>query len=246
MLVMFPLTEVLKLLADKPDPMNRHCETWKIEVNLHTEIIVTAIKAIPRACIYPVWTNLVVMLYCLLCQDICRRLKNLINEVENCSFKEFTVPKQADILKRKSKIVDFVNFVQIVFSTPSFLISVAHFYACITVLGFFFVNNDIELSYASTFAIMLYSANSMGGLTACLWLAGGIPAAADELEKTFRRKVRQRQFFVKNAGENCLYKDLTEKSEFVLSGCDILHFHRSSILALIGTILTYTIFLRSR
>ncbi|GBN27738.1 hypothetical protein AVEN_175059-1 [Araneus ventricosus] len=88
--------------------------------------------------------------------------------------------------------------------------------------------------------------NSFGGLLVCLWIAGGLPVEEKRMKDAFRKKIQQRRLSRLSVDAICLEEEMSEKSDFVLSGCDIIHFRRSSIATLAGTILTYTILLISK
>ncbi|GIX78053.1 uncharacterized protein CEXT_75091 [Caerostris extrusa] len=83
-----------------------------------------------------------------------------------------------------------------------------------------------------------------GGLLSCLWTAGGLPIEAAKLKEAYRRKLQQKKILDGKVGkEACIEKELVEISTYVLSGCNIMSFYRTSILAFAGTILTYAILL---
>ncbi|GFW75862.1 uncharacterized protein TNCV_4430441 [Trichonephila clavipes] len=88
--------------------------------------------------------------------------------------------------------------------------------------------------------------NSFCGLLAILWKAGSLPIEAEKLKRTYRTKYRQKLLSENKVGELRSEIDLIDTSIFVLSGCNIIYFYRSSLLALAGTILTYTVLLMSK
>ncbi|GFY58808.1 uncharacterized protein TNIN_274641 [Trichonephila inaurata madagascariensis] len=87
--------------------------------------------------------------------------------------------------------------------------------------------------------------NSFCGLLAILWKAGNLPIEAENLKRVYRRKCRQKLLSENKVCELRSEMDLIDTSNFVLSGCTIIYFYRSSLLALAGTILTYTVLLMS-
>ncbi|GFQ72175.1 uncharacterized protein TNCT_575551 [Trichonephila clavata] len=88
--------------------------------------------------------------------------------------------------------------------------------------------------------------NSSFGLLAILWKAGNLPIEAEKLKIAYRRKCREKLVSENKVGELRSEIDLIDTSNFVLSGCNIIYFYRSSLLVLTGTILTYTVLLMSK
>ncbi|GBN26860.1 hypothetical protein AVEN_162510-1 [Araneus ventricosus] len=194
--------------------------------------------------IYPTSVNLVVLLYCFLCQNFCRQINRITRDIQECSVENFTLSKQANISAQESRIGDLLHLTQRVFSVASFLISAAHFCACIIVLGSLILDAITFIKdYTLLCQLVLLFLNSSGGLLACLWTAGGLPLAEDELKDAFRRKMRERLRLFGKVDEECFQQELLQKPSFLMSGCGIVYFQRSSILSLLGTILTYTLLL---
>ncbi|GBM51108.1 hypothetical protein AVEN_275299-1 [Araneus ventricosus] len=225
------------------DPDVNPCKMYGLQLNPHITIAVEFIKSLWVYFMYPTWTNLVAMLYCLICRGCSKQISLLRAEIEKFHLQEFTITKQMTFRKREARIADVVSLIQKTFYGPSFLISVVNFGICITTIGWLLVPTELLLTSVGIVKILLYSANSICSLVCVLWMAGGLPAEAEKLKTEFRKKVRQRWIMTKNVNEDGFSKDLTEESDYVLSGCDIIYFRRSSVLALAGTILTYTILL---
>ncbi|GIY31196.1 uncharacterized protein CDAR_80801 [Caerostris darwini] len=192
---------------------------------------------------YPMWTNLIVLTYGLLCQTICKQLNLLKTHIENCPPHEFTILMQSDLVRRELKINLSVQLLQKVFSVPSFFMACSHFCTCITALGAFILIGNSEINFMIVIQIGFMFVNACGGLLYCLWMAGGLPTEATKLKEAYSRKVQQKRLLVGKVGEACFEKKLVEISSYVLSGCNIISFYRSSILAFAGTILTYAILL---
>ncbi|GBN20697.1 hypothetical protein AVEN_31923-1 [Araneus ventricosus] len=99
----------------------------------------------------------------------------------------------------------------------------------------------MNYDFALSSSLILF--NSCFGLLACLWMAGGLPVEAARFKETFRRKISQRLTYLRKEEAIHFEKCLPDVSSYILSGWDIISFRRSSILALAGTVLTYTILL---
>ncbi|GBM95920.1 hypothetical protein AVEN_85273-1 [Araneus ventricosus] len=217
---------------------------YGFQVSFYVGNLVNSLAWILHSFIYPTYANLVGLLYSLLCLYVCTKLSLITDDIESCSAQEFTISRQRDVLGREAEIERLVHCIQKIFSVPSFLIATAHFSACIAILGTLIVNSRIYTKdYAVLNQLIVVFLSSSGGLLACLWAAGGIPIEEDRFKDTFRRKTKQRFQLVNGKNERCIQNQILEKPTFVLSGCEIIYFRRSSILSLAGTVLTYTILL---
>ncbi|GBN31473.1 hypothetical protein AVEN_211396-1 [Araneus ventricosus] len=185
-------------------------------------------------------------MYCLVGQRVSTMLSHLTARIRNYSPEEFTATQQKDVLKHQSKLADVVQLLQKVFSVPSFLISVTHFSNCIICIAAIVKKFYQDEHYSLVIAWVFMMAHSFGGLLACLWIAGSLPVEAGALQEEFRKKMRQRLLSVSKSDEIRFEVELVKKSNFVLSGCGIIYFQRSSIAALTGTILTYAVLLISK
>ncbi|GBN26852.1 hypothetical protein AVEN_162504-1 [Araneus ventricosus] len=207
-------------------------------------IIFNFVQSSLWAFIYPTSVNLIVLLYCFVCQNFCRQINRITRDIRECRVQNFTLSKQANISAQEARIGDLLHLTQRVFSVPSFLISAAHFCSCITVLGSLILDASTYIkNYTLLCQSVLLFLNSSGGLLACLWTAGGFTLAEHQLKDAFRRKMRERLHLFGKVDEECFQNELLQKPSFLMSGCGIVYFQRSSILTLLGTILTYTILL---
>ncbi|KAG8199764.1 hypothetical protein JTE90_000857 [Oedothorax gibbosus] len=71
------------------------------------------------------------------------------------------------------------------------------------------------------------------------WVAGGIPLQIKQFRKAFTEKSKERALLGFALELTVPEKIQTENEDFELSGCGLLFFRRSSILGVIGSILTY-------
>ncbi|GFT33483.1 uncharacterized protein NPIL_668821 [Nephila pilipes] len=172
---------------------------------------------------------------CLRCSRVIKRLNREINQ---CKPEHFVPSKQIDILKRKAMIDDVLEVVQRSFSTTSFFLITTNFVSCCRLFGW-----NLMYAWHSVKAIetFFYGVSSLGCLIGILWVAGGLPIEQQKLKKEFYKKSLLRLIFVGISQEPRLTKELLDSPDFVFSGCNILFYKRSSILVVIGTLLTYTI-----
>ncbi|GIY63705.1 uncharacterized protein CDAR_222031 [Caerostris darwini] len=211
--------------------------------NYYFSIVLFSLLSWVQIIMYPMWTNLIVLSYGLLCQTICRQLHLLRAHIEKCPPQEFTILMQSDVVKHELKINLSVQLLQKVFSVPSFFMACSHFCTCITALGTIILLGSSKLPFMILIQISFMFVNACGGLLSCLWMAGGLPREASKLKDAYCRKLQQRRLLVGEEGAACFEKKLLEISSYVLSGCNIISFYRSSILGLAGTILTYAVLL---
>ncbi|GFY48346.1 uncharacterized protein TNIN_50531 [Trichonephila inaurata madagascariensis] len=97
-----------------------------------------------------------------------------------------------------------------------------------------------EIESSTLIIWAFYATNSFGSLTAILWIAGGIPIALDRLKDEYFKKAHQKMLLASIPEEPKLEKWLFDRPEFVLTGCNIFSYRRNSLLAVVGTLLTYT------
>ncbi|GBO06842.1 hypothetical protein AVEN_197680-1 [Araneus ventricosus] len=207
------------------------------------EAAVKCIKSFLLTFIFPTLPNLVTLLYCILCERICKSISSLTYEIQTMSPEEFSMTRQINVIRLKGKVQDALDIMQKGFSVPIFFISVAYFSSCCSILGMF-VSVDIRLlDFPVIVSFALTLANAFIGLLACFWVAGGVPIETEKYKGAFCKKIRQRLLQRRNLNEISFQKLDNDQSIFVLSGCNVIHFRRSSVLAIIGTIITYTLLL---
>ncbi|GFS90900.1 uncharacterized protein NPIL_469001 [Nephila pilipes] len=210
---------------------------------IHLQIMLVFIKSNFYFVLYPTFPAVVVILHCVLCQRVCRLIRLLRTEVESCPLEEFTISKQSNILRQKNVIDDVMVLMQKVLYLPSFLLCTLNFSSCCTAVAWFVLGyqKEDDITLFATFS--LFFAIAAANLLAYFWFAGGLPIEMDAFREEFCKKVYHRLLTLGKTGEIVFQKALYETPSFVLSGCDILYFKRSSILGLAGAILTYTLLL---
>ncbi|GFT33497.1 uncharacterized protein NPIL_668891 [Nephila pilipes] len=90
--------------------------------------------------------------------------------------------------------------------------------------------------------------NGFSCVAATLWIAGLVPIEMNTFKNSFYQKVHERLLHhqaVVGLEELHLKTDLFNEPEFVLTGCDILPLKRSTMLALVVTLFTYTVLVMS-
>ncbi|KAG8199762.1 hypothetical protein JTE90_000855 [Oedothorax gibbosus] len=77
------------------------------------------------------------------------------------------------------------------------------------------------------------------------WVAGGIPLEIKQLRKAFTEKSKERALLGFALELTAPERIQTQNEDFKLSGCGLLFFRRSSILGVLGSILTYGLLIMS-
>ncbi|GFY38998.1 uncharacterized protein TNIN_495041 [Trichonephila inaurata madagascariensis] len=204
------------------------------------QIFLVSSKCFLSAILRPGFSNFVALVFCILCQRCCTRVEMLTLEVQQVPPEAFGIPKQIDMIKRKAKIEDILQNIQDIFSLPSFLLVVENFLSCSAIIGFYLYNGS-EKSVTHTYAqSFLHTLNSLGCLVLMIWVVGGVPIQMRKLKEAFRKKKRLRLIYVCAREEISLHAECFENSDFVFTGCDVISFRRTLILAILGTLLTYT------
>ncbi|GBM79019.1 hypothetical protein AVEN_23060-1 [Araneus ventricosus] len=189
--------------------------------------------------IFPTFTNVVTLLYCDMCLKCSAQLNRIIQQINHFSTEAFGPSEQINILRCVSKIDDILESVQEVFSVPSLFLIAANFLSCMYALGMFLdvVPYSEYILFITDF--LLYGGISFTAWTFILWAAGGLPVKMDELKKSFHKKAQLRLIFRSTLSEQQIIREMFVKRQFSFTACDLFSYRRSTILALLGTLLTY-------
>ncbi|GFU47406.1 uncharacterized protein NPIL_82501 [Nephila pilipes] len=221
-------------------------EAYGYEIENHTvKFLVISIKTFLYALMHPAFTCLVALLYCVLCQRYCTLIHTLTQEVKQVSSEDFGPSKQMDILKRKSKIDDIFQSIQYIFSVPSFFLAVVNLFMCSSMIGWLLSEGTATLQPFAIWEMVFYIVIDFSSLFIVLWIAGGTPIELKNLKYEFDRKIRLRLLHAEYHEETPPKSELFGQSDFSFSGCDIISIKRSTILALTGTLITYTFLVMS-
>ncbi|GIX75016.1 hypothetical protein CEXT_555741 [Caerostris extrusa] len=78
-------------------------------------------------------------------------------------------------------------------------------------------------------------------LVCCSVDCRGVPIELNEFKAVFYKKAFVRMMSSTTLEEPKLERWLFDKPHFVFTGCDIVSYRRSTVLAVVGTLLTYTV-----
>ncbi|GIY51988.1 uncharacterized protein CDAR_251841 [Caerostris darwini] len=154
----------------------------------------------------------------------------------------FNKSKRTEIIKQKSNIDDIFGSIQVIFSFPSLILILLKLLFCFSILSLYLDENYLisgNIRFAIQFAIQ--TTDSLVILVSTLWIAGRIPIEERKFKDAFHKKMDLRMFIENDRERLELERWLFIKPDFVFNGWNILSYQRSSIFALFGTIITYTL-----
>ncbi|GFY73655.1 uncharacterized protein TNIN_331911 [Trichonephila inaurata madagascariensis] len=180
----------------------------------------------------------IALVYCTICLRCSSFIRNMAHKIALFCPEQFGPSEQIRILRHMAKIDEVLKIAQDIFSVPSFCLMLANTISCYTILGCYL------LTPMPVYQLMEYSVIGISSflcLIATLWSAGALPVELNNLKETFYEKTYLRRIFFEFYKEQNFMREILEKPDFVFSGCDILFYKRSSILAAVGTLITYTV-----
>ncbi|GFR13686.1 uncharacterized protein TNCT_716401 [Trichonephila clavata] len=186
--------------------------------------------------VHTTFPSLVAVLFCSLCLRCSSCFNCLTRKVLRYSPEEFGPSEQIDILRQKAKVDMILEKLQDIFSLPSFPVILSNLLTCCAALGTTAI--DLQAKMKIIKALFYGIANSVS-LIVVLWVAGGLPIEQNKLKNAFYKRTHSRFLIVLSSEEPQCKREILDKPNFVFSGCKIFSYTRSSILTLIGTLLTY-------
>ncbi|GFR19179.1 uncharacterized protein TNCT_3441 [Trichonephila clavata] len=195
--------------------------------------------------IYPTYTNIIVLLYGTLCLRCTTYINLLSQEITLYSPETFELPKQLDILKRKARIKGTLMTIQDIFSLPILLIMIENVTMCGSMTGWYLMNSWNKSLITWKIETMYYGINAFLSVVCILWVAGALPIAMNKFKETFYSKTHARLLYYHSKDELYLKGEVINEPDFILTGCEMVSFKRSTILVFIGTLLTYTVLIVS-
>ncbi|GFU33646.1 uncharacterized protein NPIL_113551 [Nephila pilipes] len=173
-------------------------------------------------------------------------IKQINEEILCCPAETFGPSKRFEILKRKAKIDETLSTFEDIFSKPSFFILIANLFICFSTLFLYLSRNERKVTSLLYCEWAFYGLNSFGCLIIFLWVAGEIPINDRKFREIFFQKTQNRIFSTETPEELRMEKWSLDKPDFVLTGWDILSFRRSTVFAIFGTLITYTLLILSK
>ncbi|GFU33344.1 uncharacterized protein NPIL_173911 [Nephila pilipes] len=233
--IMFSFTRTL--VCDKRSTSIFYAYSYELK-SVTAQIVVICIKTFSPFVIHTTFPIIIAFLFCNLCLRCSSSYNCLTRKILRYSSEEFGPEEQIAILKQKGKFDDILDNIQDIFSLPSFLVITSNLLSCCNVMG---INlNDIN-SDRRVISVLFYGIPNLLSLIAILWTAGGLLVEQHKLKEAFYKTVHSRFLIVHSLEEPQCIREILDKPDLVLNGCNILFYTRSSILAVFGTLLTYTL-----
>ncbi|GFT44025.1 uncharacterized protein NPIL_96671 [Nephila pilipes] len=144
--------------------------------------------------------------------------------------------------QKKSQGNRNLNCIEEVFSIPSFLILVANLSICFCILSLYLHITEWKVIHLSMyFEWALYAFNSSGCLFLIIWTAAEVPIKERKFKEVFHQKAQSRIFSSETPEDFRIERWLLDKPDFVFTGVNIVSYRRSTIFAVMGTLITYTV-----
>ncbi|GFY51964.1 uncharacterized protein TNIN_486071, partial [Trichonephila inaurata madagascariensis] len=89
--------------------------------------------------------------------------------------------------------------------------------------------------------VAYYGINAFLCVMSILWVAGALPVELNKFKETYHSKTHARLLHYHTKGKLYLKWEVVNEPDFVLTGCEIISYKRSTILAFVSTLLTYTV-----
>ncbi|GBO22287.1 hypothetical protein AVEN_176553-1 [Araneus ventricosus] len=157
--------------------------------------------------------------------------------MKKCSSKAFTSSVQVEFLKKRLRIVSVLEEIEEVFSKSTFIVCTANFTACMANLAqiLVYASENTALTLLEVFFI---SSITVASMVSIFFSAGKISVEMQRFSAIARRHFEHRVILGlsrEDTGARSLFLD----GKFTMSGCQLILYKRSTILTVLGTILTY-------
>ncbi|GBO13120.1 hypothetical protein AVEN_223539-1 [Araneus ventricosus] len=157
--------------------------------------------------------------------------------MKECSSEVFTSSVQIEFLKRRLRIVTVLEEIQEVFSKSTFMVCTANFTACMANLAQILVYAS-ESAAMTLLEVSSISSITVASMVSIFFSAGKVPVEMQRFSAIARRHFEQRVILGMRS-EMAGAERLMLHETFTMSGCELIFYKRSTVLTVLGTILTY-------
>ncbi|GFV44522.1 uncharacterized protein TNCV_3287041 [Trichonephila clavipes] len=206
--------------------------------NQWAQIMLILLKEYIKFSSYPAFPCLIAALYCTICVRCSYAIRNLTRNISLSSPEQFGPSEQIKALRYKVKIDEILKITQEIFSVPSFCLIVATSMSCYSILGWYLIGDPgiVQLIEGATVGVCSFLC-----LIGTLWTAGTLPIELKKLKDTFYEKAYLRWISFRFLSEENSRTEILDIPDFVFTGCDVLSYTRSSVFAIVGALVTYTV-----
>ncbi|GFW18987.1 uncharacterized protein TNCV_165011 [Trichonephila clavipes] len=168
-----------------------------------------------------------------------KKLKSeFYKKVLHFSSEEFGPSEQIEILRQKPEIDDILENLQDISSLTYFPMIMSNLFTCCSYLGINLIGNYSKVIVVKA---VFYGKTNLASFIVILWTAGSLPVDPNKVKDAFYKRAPSRFLIVFIPEERHNKREILDKTDFVLNGCSIFPYTRNSILAVIGTLLTYSL-----
>ncbi|GFR28344.1 uncharacterized protein TNCT_393261 [Trichonephila clavata] len=188
--------------------------------------------------LHPSMTNVVVLTYCICCLICSVSLQKLSWDIQKCPPMEFSTKVQIGFLKNRYHIITVLEEIQAVFSKTSLVICIGNFMSCFSNLGEVLFYSP-KTAFLTALEVLFISTSTLVSLLSIFYCAGRIPLEMNAFSKRIQMQFEKRALSGVIEENPTVERLLLQEKTFVFSACEMIHFTRSGILTILGTILTY-------
>ncbi|GFR19948.1 uncharacterized protein TNCT_165151 [Trichonephila clavata] len=233
----FIFSTIITLLCNKTLASLFYAYGYELK-SLTLQVCVISIKTFLMFLAQTTYPSLVAVLFCNLCMRWSSYYNCLTRKVLEYSSEKFGPLEQIHILKQKARVDDILEKLQDIFSLPSFFVILSNFLTCCSTLGIILTGHPSKITLVTAVFVGI---PNLVSLVVVLWVAGGLPVEQDKLKDAFFKRAHYRYLLVLSSEEQQFKREILDKPDFVLNGCNIFSYTRNSFLTLIGTLLTYAL-----
>ncbi|GFR12147.1 uncharacterized protein TNCT_735181 [Trichonephila clavata] len=151
---------------------------------------------------------------------------------------------QIGFLKSRYRIITVLEEVQAVFSKATLVICIGNFMSCFSNLGVVLYYSP-KTVFLTAVEVLFISTSTLVSLLSIFYFAGRIPLEMNAFFRVTQKQFEKRTFLGVIEENTSVERLLLQEKPLVLSGCEMIHFTRSGILAILGAILTYGLLILS-
>ncbi|GFU33649.1 uncharacterized protein NPIL_113571 [Nephila pilipes] len=230
---------VLPMITIVANYENFNLFTYGYEINNPwVAFLVVGIKFFLYTFVFPTLTNVIALLYCIMCRHTSKFINHLSLDIARCSPRNFIISKQIQKIKEMTHVEEILEAMQDIFSVPTFLIIISNLSTCANMLSMYLTEtNNNALSYIEW---TLYTLNCLACVITIVLFAEGVTTEECRFKDAFHKKSKLRMLLIAGPEEPRLGRWLLDKPDFVFTGWNILPYKRDTVFVVVGTLISYT------
>lgn len=222
---------------------NEFMDIYFDATNGNFRYFVAILRVVSSRLLYPLFMNLVSLLFCDLCHQCTVSLAEIKTSIISCPSRGFIDNYQMQVIKKRAQIVNVIQTIQKEFSLILTLMCCSQIFCCFS--GFSELLSIITEPSDEGAIIVLYVLNAFLCLTAVIGVAGQIPIEMRNLTDSLHQMLDKKVIESDRPVRPDVMITLTYRPDVTLSASELLFFTRQSALVILGTFLTYSILIRN-